>query len=468
MISTRTFRILFISLIILSSAGLAYGYTFGSENETFDTHLTEQGVADSQTQVVSPRDDITVIATDSNSWRGKSSDGSRARAELVAFHPNGSVLYYNDSHTRYWDVDPVPGTRATVEYMYADHLNASSCPETWDSESRKVDQDTWSEYQSARSTNDCTRNGYERVNLTTGDTTHIWDQITPGKEATRYHDADRLNDSSLVVADIYLDRAFLVNTETGQTTWTWNASDAFDPQRSGGPYPEDWSHINDVEILDDGQIMVSLRNHDRVVFLNRSTGLRENWTLGTEDEYETLYEQHNPDYIPRENGGPATVVADSENNRVVEYQRQNGTWERTWTWRDAQMQWPRDADRLPNGNTLITDSNGNRVIEVNQQGEIVWSVPIAFPYEAERLGTGDESTNGPSAYKDGLESHTGRSETQFWITIKNLLPGRYLNGVMYVTPPWMGLPQILAVTTLVLAVVGLSVTEIYSRAPFRR
>ena len=51
-----------------------------------------------------------------------------SNGELVAFNPNGSVRYYNDTHTRYWDVDPVPGTEATVEYAYADHLDASECP----------------------------------------------------------------------------------------------------------------------------------------------------------------------------------------------------------------------------------------------------------------------------------------------------------------------------------------------------
>jgi len=31
------------------------------------------------------------------------------------------------------------------------------------------------------------------------------------------------------------------------------------------------------------------------------------------------------------------------------------------------------------------------VIEVAPNGSVVWSVDIGFPYEAERLGTGDEA-----------------------------------------------------------------------------
>jgi hypothetical protein len=183
------------------------------------------------------------------------------------------------------------------------------------------------------------------------------------------------------------------------------------------------------------------------VFLNRS-GLIEGWTLGEEDNYSILYEQHNPDYIPTERGGPAVLVGDSENNRVVEYQRTGDSWEQSWVWRDTRMQWPRDADRLPNGHTLITDSNGNRVFEVDKQGEVVWSVNIAFPYEAERLGTGDESAGGPSATQANLDSRTGSLRDSLLIIAKQLIPGKYLNGLMYITPVWMGFLEVLELVVL--------------------
>jgi len=446
-VASKSFlRIFFIIIIGLSSIGLAYGYTLGATNDTFESHLTNQGVANPQQQAVEPRDNITVVATDSNSWRGEASSGPRARAELVAFNPDGSILYYNDSHTRYWDVDPVPETRTTVEYMFADHLEPSACPNTTNFAQRRVDEEVWNEYEAARSTDACTRNGYERVNLTTGEVTRVWSETTPGKEATRYHDADRLNETHLAVADIYLDRVFVVNSTSDQTEWTWNASSAF-PRETGGPYPEDWTHINDIEVLEDGRLMVSARNHDRVVFLNRS-GLIEGWTLGEEDNYSILYEQHNPDYIPTARGGPAVLVGDSENNRVVEYQRTGDSWEQSWVWRDTRMQWPRDADRLPNGHTLITDSNGNRVFEVDKQGEVVWSVNIAFPYEAERLGTGDESAGGPSATQANLDSRTGSLRDSLLIIAKQLIPGKYLNGLMYITPVWMGFLEVLELVVL--------------------
>ncbi|MFC7195040.1 hypothetical protein ACFQL4_10875 [Halosimplex aquaticum] len=150
---------------------------------------------------------------------------------------------------------------------------------------------------------------------------------------------------------------FVLNTTTKEIEWEWEAQTDF-PLSGGGPYPNDWTHVNDIEVLPDGRFMVSLRNQDQVVFLKQGTGLLENQTLGAEDDHDVLYEQHNPDFIPAERGGPAVLVADSENDRVVEYQREGGNWTRTWKWSDGTVDWPRDADRLPNGNTLIVDSNG--------------------------------------------------------------------------------------------------------------
>ena len=49
------------------------------------------------------------------------------------------------------------------------------------------------------------------------------------------------------------------------------------------------------------------------------------------------------------------------------------------------MNGPWDAERLDNGNTLITESGNNRVIEVNTVGTIVWEYDVyGVPIDAER------------------------------------------------------------------------------------
>jgi hypothetical protein len=51
---------------------------------------------------------------------------------------------------------------------------------------------------------------------------------------------------------------------------------------------------------------------------------------------------------------------------------------------------PMDAERLDNGNTLIAERGRNRVIEVDPAGNIVWNTPgRMFPWDVERLDNGN-------------------------------------------------------------------------------
>jgi len=446
MTSPRVWRVAFGATLVLSALVLAVGYVGGAGYETVGNASVERAMATgADDQVVGARENVTVVTTDSNVVVGDEGDGPRARAEIVAFAPDGRILYYNDSHTRYWDVDPVAGERLTVEFVAADHLSPDACSgETV-----------------------CTRNVVERVNLSTGETTRLYDRVTPGKHSTRWHDFDRVDEDSIAVADIHQDRVFVVNTTSELIEWSWEAETDY-ARSSGGPYPDDWTHVNDVEVLPDGRLMASLRNQDQVVFLDRETGLEASWTLGTDDNYDTLYEQHNPDFLPAESGRPSVLVADSENRRVVEYVRTGDDWDRTWEWRDSRLQWPRDADRLPNGNTLVTDSNGDRVLEVDRDGEVVWSVDVGFPYEAERLGSGPESAGGPNASAAGLQSRTDGEAADGLSALasaRDLLPAKLVNAVTYVLPGWVGGLEILALVAFVLTALAWPVVE-YRRADF--
>jgi hypothetical protein len=464
-----------VVLIVLSTVTIGAAYVTAMGDQPSSAPPAEVAAqryqAGNRQPVVAPRDGITVIATDSNTWLGRLSKDPRSNAELLAFAPNGSTLYYNSTHTRYWDVDPVNKTGTTVEYLYADHLNASECPNFrsknyWRTHeyANSVPWNRWKEYAKPHKDTACTRNGIVRVNLRTGESTEIYSAITPGKHSTRWHDGDRINDTHYVVADIYLDRVFIVNTKTGEITWQWNARSAYPPKNSGGSYPPDWTHINDIQVLPDGRLMADLRNHDQVVFLNTTQppqqAVIEDWTLGQQNNHSILYEQHNPDYIPRSDGGPAVLVADSENNRIVEYQRVNGSWERTWTWTDSRMQWPRDADRLPNGHTLITDSNGDRVFEIDEHGKIVWSSDTAFPYEAERL-PGDES-DGPSirSLQHSASNDVGPLE-QVWLSVKGVFSGPVFSAINYVLPYWMRTVELAALVVLVGSVLCLTLARLW-------
>ncbi|WP_224332982.1 aryl-sulfate sulfotransferase [Haloprofundus halobius] len=217
------------------------------------------------------------------------------------------------------------------------------------------------------------------------------------------HDAVMLNDEEIAVANMRNwndsagrsdDRVFIYNRTTEEITWEWYFHEHYDENTDGG-MNDDWSHVNDIEPVGDEHLLLSPRNFDQAILVNRTSG-EIDLRLGEDDNYEILNEQHNPDYLESEDGNPVILVADSENHRVVEYELIDGEWERTWEVGEGQLTWPRDADRLPNGNTLITDTMNHRVVEVTPEGEIVWEYYATWgPYDAERVAHGGGS-NGPT------------------------------------------------------------------------
>lgn len=430
MVSKRRYRLLFAGIILVSALTLVVANASGNEGK----------VSTAREQAGLPPGERTAIAPSANGTTVISSQGSH----LVAINPNGTVLYFTDKFDSYFDVDPIPRTRSTVMYTALETLPASTpC--------KPIDDD-------------CGRQVVARTNLSTGESTVLYSRVDPRTGESEWHDAELLAEDRVLVADMYRDELFVVNTSTGITTWRWELQQYL-PLSTGGQYPDDWAHINDVEVLDDGRIMVSLRNQDQVIFLYRNGTVQESWTLGEDDNRSILYEQHNPDYIPAEHGGPAILVADSEKNRVVEFQRVDGRWVQTWHWRDRQLDWPRDADRLPNGHTLITDSHGGRVIEVNEKGSVVWTVSTTTAYEAERLNTGAESAGGESAQEAGLQSRDpekpANAVESFESSVRSLFPLKVIHGLKHVTPGWMGFYDFGLAIALVMTVVFWGGLELY-------
>jgi hypothetical protein len=240
----------------------------------------------------------------------------------------------------------------------------------------------------------------------------VWSHRMPGVIDT--HNVNLLSENRLLVANMRAydgsvsnDRLYVQNTETGEREWEWTFHDYYDNGTDGG-FGEDWTHVNDVNVIGESgrYILTSPRNFDQVVVVDRETDdivMR----LGADGDHDTLFEQHNPEYIEREDGTPVIIVADSENDRVVEYVRDCGDAdprlgagtppsECEWTlaWSVEGFNWPRDADRLPNGNTLVTDTLNHRVVEITPEGEVVWEFYAAWaPYSAER---GENGANGPA------------------------------------------------------------------------
>lgn len=363
-------------------------------------------------------ENLTVVASQGAGPRG---DGLGDGVLEGVRTDDGSVAWVHDEYERYYDVDPVDDE--TLLFVAHDRTDGD-VTRAYAVEWNRVTNETERRFAIPRDT----------------------------------HDVDRLGPHEYVVADKVDDRAFVYNytaddepkRSTDEVVWQYRFGDHFGPPGVDG-VEGDYTHLNDVDAVDDGETFVlDPRNFNRVIAVDRSTKEIE-WTLGEQDDRSILFRQHDPVVIERE---PLTVlVGDSRNNRVVEYRRVDGRWERTWAFGEG-LNWPRDADRLPNGNTLVTDTGNDRVVEISPDGTVVWQYETTDPnpYDVERVHLGDEPT-GPTmaTIRDENESVAAvasdpsidRSPSKFV----------YRTG-SWVLPVWVGPLEFAALALSAVAIVG--------------
>ncbi len=180
---------------------------------------------------------------------------------------------------------------------------------------------------------------------------------------------------------------FAEATEDGDVIWEWHAVDHASklPDLVDVTFPvedEDWAHTNSVEILPDnpvadedprfaaGNLLFSMANLDTIGVIDRESG-EILWAWGPGE----LQRQHMPTML---DNGHILVF---DNGRVRGYTRileldpltEQIVWEYLGDPLDSFYDENRGgSQRLPNGNTFITDSNAGRLIEVTTEGEIVW------------------------------------------------------------------------------------------------
>jgi len=148
----------------------------------------------------------------------------------------------------------------------------------------------------------------------------------------------------------------------------------------------DFSHMNAIDIDEDGHILVSHRYLNEVTKINRQTG-ETIWKLGgahsdysfVNDPLGGFWCQHDI----RALGHHRYTLFDNGNNhdppvsRAVEYELDPNTMTARWVWEyradpDRYTYYKGNAQRLPNGNTLINfvSSDYPMVTEVNPEGQI--------------------------------------------------------------------------------------------------
>ncbi len=83
--------------------------------------------------------------------------------------------------------------------------------------------------------------------------------------------------------------------------------------------------------------------------------------------------------------GDTMLITERYGNRIIEVDSSG-----TVVWEKTGLNIPTDAERLGNGNTLIAEEGNNRVIEVDSSGNIVWDYNgLNGPQDVERLEKGN-------------------------------------------------------------------------------
>ncbi len=193
---------------------------------------------------------------------------------------------------------------------------------------------------------------------------------------------------------------------TNAMVWNWHLFDHHEPESDRG----DYSHSNTIEPdpRDDG-LIISCRNMNQLLKVSRATG-EILWRLGVGGDFrmdsaDYFYHQHSPELQPDgnillfDNGTGRPAEHGGEFSRALELRLDEKamTAEAAWSYRHAPDLfcpiWS-DADRLPNGNTLVTfgtrtQGDTTRYVEVTAAGQVVWDVELRpsgwGTYRAERI-----------------------------------------------------------------------------------
>ncbi len=170
----------------------------------------------------------------------------------------------------------------------------------------------------------------------------------------------------------------------GRLTWSWRAADHLD-RDSHVLHPhysrEHWPLINSVSPLADGNILASLRSTSAVVVISRATG-EILWRTAPG----TVSQQHCPTELADGtilvfDNGVFRPDSDVPFSRVIEIERPGSTI--TWEYHDPAREsffapFMGSAQRLPGGNTLITDSPAGRLFEVTRDGYLCWEYVVPY------------------------------------------------------------------------------------------
>jgi len=162
----------------------------------------------------------------------------------------------------------------------------------------------------------------------------------------------------------------------------------------GGTEPGFLQDPGAAHMLADGNLLITDSGNRRVIEVDHEGSIV--WQYGTTGVTGSGWNELGlPAWDAQRLPSGNTLITDCENNRIIEV-----TPDRDIVWQFSDVFYPRDAERLWNGNTLIADCDHWRVIEVDLDGNIVWEQGGMFlPTDADRLPNGNTLICEPDRFR---------------------------------------------------------------------
>ncbi len=213
-------------------------------------------------------------------------------------------------------------------------------------------------------------------------------ELTPSKEAERVKGGKP--DSDHEDGGVYEDIIREVDND-GKVVWEWRMKDYFPYEK----YPlrhtsnrHEFAHANTCHVQANGNILVSFRQIDLVILVNRQTK-EIDWEIadrswGGQHDCQRL---DNGNILLFANG---SEQATPEHSRILEIDP--NTKETVWQYKGqpaVTFYSPRvsGVDRMASGNTFICEGMHGRLFEVTQTGQIVWEYVSPFYNAVPKIGT---------------------------------------------------------------------------------
>jgi len=212
--------------------------------------------------------------------------------------------------------------------------------------------------------------------------------------------------------EVWGDKIVEIDLDTKELIWEWHLHEHLDPVEhhfegmctTAGAFHADWSHANTLKVIEnyrlgsqvyDTVFLFLSRNLDTFFMIDYPSGdilwsFGQHGTFGRrEPPLEPMFiAAHEIEMLPNGN----VLLYDNGDGRAYPISRAleiavdplAHTGSEVWSWTDPDdylfSTWGGDADRLPNGNTLISAVMKGRIVEVNPAGEKVWQLDIRDPY----------------------------------------------------------------------------------------